>query len=85
MCRPTGFQYKHTQDGMLVYCGLTVHRIMTLMNMRSNLVAVLCVGRGPSAWGVVNHLLGVKNSEDLRQAHQTVQPQVVEMMTAVGE
>jgi oligopeptidase A len=57
---------------------------MVLMNTRSELV-VLCVGRGPSAWGVVNHLLGVKNSEDLRQAHQTVQPQVVEMMTAVGE
>lgn len=33
----------------------------------------------------MNHLLGVKNSDDLRKAHQTVQPQVVEMMTQVGE
>jgi len=35
-------------------------------------------------WGVVNHLLGVANSDELRTAHQTVQPQVVEAVTKVG-
>jgi oligopeptidase A len=30
------------------------------------------------AWGIVSHLMGVKNSPDLRQAHEAVQPQVVQ-------
>ena len=30
------------------------------------------------SWGVVGHLMGVKNSEALRQAYQEVQPAVVE-------
>ncbi|MBW4505856.1 MAG: M3 family metallopeptidase [Scytonematopsis contorta HA4267-MV1] len=29
-------------------------------------------------WGVVNHLMGVKNSPELREAHEAVQPQVVQ-------
>jgi oligopeptidase A len=29
------------------------------------------------SWGVISHLLGVKNSPELRTAHETVQPQVV--------
>jgi oligopeptidase A len=31
------------------------------------------------AWGPVNHLLGVKNADDLRQAHEEIQPKVVEL------
>jgi oligopeptidase A len=31
------------------------------------------------AWGVVNHLLGVRNSDDLRKAHQAVQGDMVAM------
>ncbi len=31
------------------------------------------------AWGVVNHLLGVRNSDDLRKAHQAVQGDLVAM------
>ncbi|GAB5037998.1 oligopeptidase a, partial [Nannochloropsis oceanica] len=43
--------------------------------------------RGPLeyGWGVVNHLLGVKNSDALREAHQTVQPEVVAMLTQIGQ
>jgi len=29
------------------------------------------------SWGIVNHLMGVKNSSALRQAHEQVQPEVV--------
>ena len=29
-------------------------------------------------WGIVGHLMGVKNNEALRQAHHTVQPEVVQ-------
>ncbi len=36
------------------------------------------------AWGVVNHLLGVKNSDELRNAHQAVQPEVVQTFTNLG-
>lgn len=35
------------------------------------------------AWGVVNHLLGVQNSDALREAHQAVQPEVVDLFTRV--
>ncbi len=37
------------------------------------------------AWGVVNHLLGVRNSEALRQAHQAVQGDVVAMWLRVAQ
>ena len=30
------------------------------------------------AWGVVGHLMGVKNSDELREAHESVQTEVVE-------
>ena len=36
-------------------------------------------------WGVVGHLMGVKNSEELRQAHQTVQPDVVQFSMRLGQ
>ncbi|MFP6664602.1 MAG: M3 family metallopeptidase [Deltaproteobacteria bacterium] len=29
------------------------------------------------AWGVVGHLMGVQNSDDLRTAHETMQPEIV--------
>ncbi|MEI2422886.1 M3 family peptidase, partial [Arthrospira platensis SPKY2] len=32
------------------------------------------------SWGIINHLMGVKNSPELREAHQTVQPQVVQFI-----
>ncbi|MEB3178126.1 MAG: M3 family metallopeptidase [Nostocaceae cyanobacterium] len=36
-------------------------------------------------WGVVNHLMGVKNSNELRQAHETVQPQVVQFYNKLSQ
>jgi len=36
-------------------------------------------------WGVVNHLMGVKNSDALRTAHETVQAEIVEFQLAVGQ
>ncbi|NMG07296.1 M3 family metallopeptidase [Brasilonema sp. UFV-L1] len=37
------------------------------------------------SWGVVNHLMGVKNSSELRQAYETVQPQVVQFSTKLSQ
>ncbi|MBW4614014.1 MAG: M3 family metallopeptidase [Desmonostoc vinosum HA7617-LM4] len=37
------------------------------------------------SWGIVNHLMGVKNSPELRQAHETVQPQVVQLLNKLGQ
>lgn len=37
------------------------------------------------AWGTVGHLMGVKNSDELRQAQQTVQPQVVEFFQRLNQ
>src|SRR6266705_395561 len=37
------------------------------------------------SWGIVGHLMGVKNSEELRQAHQTVQPDVVQFSMRLGQ
>lgn len=34
---------------------------------------------------VVNHLLGVQNSDALREAHQSVQPEVVGLFTRIGQ
>ncbi|MBS0617001.1 MAG: M3 family metallopeptidase [Spirochaetes bacterium] len=36
-------------------------------------------------WGVVNHLMGVKNSAALRAAHETVQGEVVEFQLSLGQ
>ncbi|MEC4814112.1 MAG: M3 family metallopeptidase [Scytonema sp. PMC 1069.18] len=37
------------------------------------------------SWGIVNHLMGVKNSPELREAYQTVQPQVVQFSNKLGQ
>lgn len=36
-------------------------------------------------WGAVGHLMGVKNSDALREAHETVQPEIVEFQLALGQ
>jgi len=37
------------------------------------------------SWGLVNHLMGVKNSPALRKAYETVQPQVVQFVNKLGQ
>ncbi len=37
------------------------------------------------SWGVVNHLMGVKNSPELREAHETVQPQVIQFANKLSQ
>ncbi len=37
------------------------------------------------AWGVVNHLMGVQNSPELRQAHAAVEGDVVEGLMRIGQ
>ena len=37
------------------------------------------------SWGVIGHLMGVKNSPELRQAYQAVQPQVVKFTNRMGQ
>ena len=37
------------------------------------------------AWGVVNHLMGVQNSPELRQAHSAVEGDVVESFMRIGQ
>lgn len=37
------------------------------------------------SWGILNHLMGVKNSPDLRIAYQKVQPQVVQFINTLGQ
>ncbi|WP_017317244.1 M3 family metallopeptidase [Mastigocladopsis repens] len=37
------------------------------------------------SWGVVNHLMGVKNSPELREAYETVQPQVVQFSNKLSQ
>ncbi len=36
-------------------------------------------------WGAVNHLMGVKNSDALRAAHEEVQPEIVEFALSLGQ
>ena len=36
-------------------------------------------------WGIVGHLMGVQNSEALRQAHQQVQAEVVQFSMRMGQ
>ena len=37
------------------------------------------------SWGVVGHLMGVKNSPELRDAHQSMQPEVVKVYQHIGQ
>jgi len=37
------------------------------------------------SWGAVNHLMGVKNSPELREAHETIQPQVIQFINKLGQ
>jgi oligopeptidase A len=37
------------------------------------------------SWGIVSHLMGVKNSPELREAFETVQPGVVQFSTKLGQ
>ena len=37
------------------------------------------------SWGVVSHLMGVKNSPELREAYETVQPQVVQFSNKLNQ
>ncbi|NRB07973.1 MAG: M3 family metallopeptidase [Richelia sp.] len=37
------------------------------------------------SWGVINHLMGVKNSPELREAHQNIQPQVVQFINKLSQ
>ncbi|MBH8575226.1 M3 family metallopeptidase [Nostocaceae cyanobacterium CENA369] len=37
------------------------------------------------SWGIVNHLMGVKNSPELREAFETVQPPVVQFVNKLGQ
>ena len=37
------------------------------------------------SWGILNHLMGVKNSPELRDAYEAVQPQVVQFINKLGQ
>ncbi|ARI80541.1 M3 family metallopeptidase [Microcystis aeruginosa] len=37
------------------------------------------------SWGIIGHLMGVKNNPELRQAYETVQPQVVEFISRLSQ
>ncbi|MGI8503859.1 MAG: M3 family metallopeptidase, partial [Hassallia sp.] len=37
------------------------------------------------SWGIVNHLMGVKNSPELREAYESVQPDVVQFVNKLGQ
>lgn len=37
------------------------------------------------SWGILNHLMGVKNSPELRIAYEKVQPQVVQFINILGQ
>ena len=37
------------------------------------------------SWGIVGHLMGVKNSPELREAYETIQPKVVEFGNKLGQ
>jgi len=36
-------------------------------------------------WGIINHLMGVRNSPELREAHEQVQPDVVKFYIRLGQ
>ena len=37
------------------------------------------------SWGIVGHLMGVKNSPELREAYQSIQPQVVQFINKLSQ
>lgn len=37
------------------------------------------------SWGVVGHLMGVKNSDDLRKAHDAMQPEIIKAYQEIGQ
>ncbi len=37
------------------------------------------------SWGVVSHLMGVKNSPELRAAHEAMQPEIIEFYSRLGQ
>ncbi|MBW4633087.1 MAG: M3 family metallopeptidase [Iphinoe sp. HA4291-MV1] len=37
------------------------------------------------SWAIVNHLMGVKNSSELREAYETIQPQVVQFSNKLSQ
>ncbi len=37
------------------------------------------------SWGIISHLMGVKNSEELREAYETVQPEVVKFINKLNQ
>ncbi|HSF74280.1 MAG TPA: M3 family peptidase, partial [Microcoleus sp.] len=37
------------------------------------------------SWSIVGHLMGVKNSPELRSAHETVQPEVVKFWSKLSQ
>ncbi|MDJ0510501.1 MAG: M3 family metallopeptidase [Crocosphaera sp.] len=37
------------------------------------------------SWGIVGHLMGVKNSPELRKAYETVQPQVIQFINKLSQ
>ncbi|MBW4489052.1 MAG: M3 family metallopeptidase [Trichocoleus desertorum ATA4-8-CV12] len=37
------------------------------------------------SWGIVGHLMGVKNSPEMREAHEQMQPHVVQFWTKLGQ
>ncbi|MDY7022647.1 MAG: M3 family metallopeptidase, partial [Cyanobacteriota bacterium] len=37
------------------------------------------------SWGIISHLMGVKNSPELREAHETVQPKVVQFINKLNQ
>ncbi|MGC1393313.1 MAG: M3 family peptidase, partial [Coleofasciculaceae cyanobacterium] len=37
------------------------------------------------SWGIIGHLMGVKNSPELREAFETVQPQVIQFSSKISQ
>lgn len=53
----------------------------------SSLIDKLEVIQAPLSysWSVVGHLMGVKNSDELRQSHDAMQPSIVEAYQKIGQ
>ncbi|MEM1367888.1 MAG: M3 family metallopeptidase, partial [Cyanobacteria bacterium P01_H01_bin.15] len=37
------------------------------------------------SWGIVSHLMGVQNSDELRTAYETIQPKLIEFTSRIGQ